>query len=175
LQLTPEFLIGGLDVFYGASSSSVETSPNAAPVSTAFNSLIRCRNCRAKINTGINYGAVVEFTLRNGRHKLWKDLQFGLQTGDPRTFATYDDLWNAFRAQLLNCVRHCMVQVYTALALKPDYIAAPLCSMLHDLAMEHGRDLHTHGATSPARSTPRASTAWEDLAPRSTRWRSCRL
>ena len=100
-------------------------------------------------NTGLNYGAVVELTLRNGRHKFWKDLQFGLPTGDPRTFATYDDLWNAFRAQLLNCVRHCMVQVYTALALKPDYIAAPFCSMLHDLAMEHARDLHSHGEYIP--------------------------
>ena len=95
-------------------------------------------------NSAINYGPVIEMTLRNGRVKSWNDPQFGLPTGDPRTFATYDDLWNAFRAQLLNCVKHIMVQVYTALALKPNYIAAPFCSMLHDLAMEHGRDLHTH-------------------------------
>jgi isethionate sulfite-lyase len=100
-------------------------------------------------NTGLNYGTILEMALRNGRIKIWKDLQFGLETGDPRTFATYDDVWNAFRAQLLNCVRHCMVQVYTALKLKPDYIAAPFCSMLHDLAMEHGRDLHTHGEYFP--------------------------
>ena len=58
-------------------------------------------------------------------------------------------MWNAFRAQLLNCVKHIMVQVYTALDLKPKYIAAPFCSMLHDLAMEHGRDLHTHGEYFP--------------------------
>jgi len=96
-------------------------------------------------NTALNYGAITEMTLRNGKVKIWNDLQFGLATGDPRTFASYDDLWHAFRAQLLNCVRHCMVQVYTALALKPKYIAAPFCSMMHDLAMEAGRDLHTHG------------------------------
>ncbi|HYB37133.1 MAG TPA: pyruvate formate lyase family protein [Mycobacterium sp.] len=96
-------------------------------------------------NSAINYGAVLEMTLRNGRIKFWNDVQFGLQTGDPRTFATYQDIWNAYRAQLLNCVRHAMIQVYVALALKPRYIAAPFCSMLHDLAMEQGRDLHTHG------------------------------
>lgn len=100
-------------------------------------------------NSGLNYGAVIEMTLRNGKIKFWKDLQFGLATGDPRTFATYDDLWNAFRAQLLNCVKHAMIHTYTALALKPHYIAAPFCSMLHDLAMEHGRDLHTHGEYFP--------------------------
>ena len=100
-------------------------------------------------NSAINYGAVLELALRNGRMKYWDDMRSGLATGDPRTFATYDDVWNAFRAQLLNCVKHIMIQVYTALDLKPKYIAAPFCSMLHDLAMEHGRDLHTHGEYFP--------------------------
>ena len=96
-------------------------------------------------NSAINYGAVMEMTLRDGRMKFYKDEQFGLKTGDPRTFKTYDDLWNAFRLQIENVVKHFMIQVYTAPALKPKYIAAPLASTLHDLCMEHGRDLHTHG------------------------------
>jgi formate C-acetyltransferase len=96
-------------------------------------------------NSCINYGAVLEMTLRDGRMKFYKDERFGLQTGDPRDFKTFDDVWKAFCLQLENVVRHCMIQVYTALRLKPKYIAAPLTSMLHDLAMEHGRDLHTHG------------------------------
>jgi formate C-acetyltransferase len=100
-------------------------------------------------NSALNYGSIIEMTLRNGRVKFWNDLQFGLQTGDPRTFTTYDDLWKAFRAQLLNCVKHCMVQTTTAFTLKPNYIAAPFCSMLHGLCMEHGRDLHTHGEYIP--------------------------
>lgn len=96
-------------------------------------------------NGGINYGAVLEMTLRDGKMKIYDDEQFGLKTGDPRTFKTYDDLWNAFRLQLENVVRHIMIQNYVAVALKPRYIAAPLASLLHDLAMENGRDLHTHG------------------------------
>jgi hypothetical protein len=32
--------------------------------------------------------------LRNGGIKIWKDQQFDLETGDPQTFATYDDVWN---------------------------------------------------------------------------------
>jgi pyruvate formate-lyase/glycerol dehydratase family glycyl radical enzyme len=96
-------------------------------------------------NSGINYGAVMEMTLRDGRMKIHNDEQFGLKTGDPRTFKTYDEFWNAFRLQFENVIKHCMIQVYTAVALKPKYIAAPLASTLHDLSMENGRDLHTHG------------------------------
>src|SRR5512139_4068072 len=100
-------------------------------------------------NAGINYGAVMEMTLRDGRMKVYKAEQFGLKTGDPRTFKTYDDVWNAFRLQLENVVKHIMIQVYTALRLKPKYIAAPLASTLHDLCMEAGRDLHTHAEYIP--------------------------
>lgn len=100
-------------------------------------------------NTGINYGAVMEMTLRDGRMKIHKDEQFGLKTGDPRTFKTYNDFWNAFKMQLENAIKHCMIQVYTAYALKPKYISAPLASLLHNLCMENGRDLHTHGEYIP--------------------------
>ncbi|MCL4181411.1 MAG: glycyl radical protein, partial [Verrucomicrobia bacterium] len=95
-------------------------------------------------NAGINYGAVMEMTLRDGKMKIYRDEQFGLKTGDPRNFKTYDDVWNAFRLQLENVVKHIMIQNYIAAAQKPKYIAAPLASTLHDLCMEHGRDLHTH-------------------------------
>jgi len=100
-------------------------------------------------NSAINYGALIEMTLRDGRMKIHQDARFGRKTGDPRTFKTFDDVWNAFKLQTENVVRHCMIQKYVALAEKPKYIAAPLASMLHDLAMEHGRDLHTHGEYIP--------------------------
>jgi formate C-acetyltransferase len=95
-------------------------------------------------NGGINYGAVMEMTLRDGKMKIYKDEPFGLRTGDPRTFKTYDDVWNAYRLQLENVVKHIMIQNYIAAGLKSKYIAAPLASTLHDLCMEAGRDLHTH-------------------------------
>nr|WP_255528931.1 pyruvate formate lyase family protein [Roseomonas rosulenta] len=100
-------------------------------------------------NSMVNYGAIMEMALRDGRIKFYNDEQFGLRTGDPRGFATFDEVWNAYRLQLENVVKHCMIHVYTALALKPKYIAAPLTSLLHDLAMEQGRDLHTHGEYFP--------------------------
>ena len=95
-------------------------------------------------NGGINYGIVMEMALRDGKVKIYNDEQFGLKTGDPRNFKTYEDVWNAYRLQLENVVKHIMIQNYIAAGMKSKYIAAPLASTLHDLCMEHARDLHTH-------------------------------
>lgn len=95
-------------------------------------------------NSAINYGSVIEMTLRDGRIRIWGDHRFGLATGDPRRFKTYDDLWQAFQAQLENVVRLIMVQGAVGRELKPRHFAAPYASMLHDLASRACTDLHRH-------------------------------
>src|SRR5512139_1292223 len=67
-------------------------------------------------NGGINYGAVLEMTLREGKMKIYKDEQFSLKTGFPIAFKTYYDVWNAFKMQLENVVKHIMIQNYIATA-----------------------------------------------------------
>ena len=93
----------------------------------------------------VNYGAVVEMTLRNGRMKVLKDTQFGLPTADPRGWKNYAEVWQAFSAQLLHLVKHVLMMHYIAMRLKPGYFASPVASMLSDIAMEHCRDLQSHG------------------------------
>jgi len=100
-------------------------------------------------NGGINYGSAIEMTFRNGKLKVLNDVQFGLQTGDPREWTRFDDVWNAFCRQLEHLARHALIQQHVALRLKPMYFAAPATSMLHDLAMAECRDLHTHGEYFP--------------------------
>jgi pyruvate formate-lyase/glycerol dehydratase family glycyl radical enzyme len=100
-------------------------------------------------NGGLNYGSVTEMTFRNGKLKIFKDLQFGPQTGDPRTWTSFDDVWSAFCAQLTNLAKHALVQQHIALRMKPYYFAAPATSMLSDMAMAECRDLHTHGEYFP--------------------------
>jgi formate C-acetyltransferase len=96
-------------------------------------------------NGGINYGSAVEMTFRNGKLKVLNDLQFGVQTGDPRSWKSYDDVWKAFCAQLGHLAKHALIQQHVALRMKPQHFAAPATSMLHDLAMAECRDLHSHG------------------------------
>lgn len=94
---------------------------------------------------GVNYGSAVEMTFRNGKLKVLKDICFGVETGDPRTWTSFEQVWNAFCTQLGHMARHVLVQQHVAMHLKPKYFAAPATSMLHDLAMAECRDLHTHG------------------------------
>ena len=95
-------------------------------------------------NSGVNYGSVIEMTLRDGRIKFWGDHQFGLKTGDPRTWSSYDQVWNAFKAQLENVVKNVMIQNAVGRQLKPRHFAAPFASMMHDLASKACMDLHRH-------------------------------
>jgi len=94
---------------------------------------------------GINFGSAVEMTFRNGKLKVLHDLQFGVQTGDPRSWTSFEQVFNAFCKQLEHLGKHALVQQHVAMQIKPDYFAAPATSMLHDLAMKECRDLHTHG------------------------------
>ena len=107
------------------------------------------RETNVTANGGFNYGTVMEMTLRNGKLKVFKDLEFGVQTGDPRTWATFDDFWQAWTKQLEHVVKHSMIQQHVALKLKSQFIAAPQTSMLSDVAMEHCRDIHSHGDYMP--------------------------
>jgi formate C-acetyltransferase len=103
------------------------------------------RETNVTANGIINYGSAVEMTFRNGKLKVLKDLQFGVQTGDPRKWTSFDQVWEAFCKQLEHLGWHSLVQQYVALRIKSSYFAAPATSMLHDLAMAECRDLHTHG------------------------------
>ena len=107
------------------------------------------RETNATAGGGLNYGSVVEMTFRNGKLKFFNDVQFGVETGDPRTWTSYDDVWKAFCAQVRHLAWHVLVQQHVAMKIKPQYFAAPATSMLHDLAMAECRDLHTHGDYMP--------------------------
>jgi pyruvate formate-lyase/glycerol dehydratase family glycyl radical enzyme len=100
-------------------------------------------------NGVLNYGAVTEMTFRNGRMKALGDLRFGVQTGDPRDWTRFGQVWDAFAAQVKHLGGHVLTQQYVAMRMKPRFFAAPATSMLHDLAMAECRDLHTHGEFFP--------------------------
>ncbi len=134
--------------FYLANGATVPEALDYAGSGCIESRLVN-RETQVTGNSLINYGAVVEMTLRDGRVKFWKDTQFGLRTGDPRQFGTFDDVWRAFCAQLEQVVRHIMIQQYVALELKPRHFAAPFASMVHDLAMKECMDLHRHGQHIP--------------------------
>ena len=130
--------------FYLANGATLKEALDWTISGCCENRLIN-RETNVTGNGGINYGSVVEMTFRNGKLKVFKDLQFGVQTGDPRSWKNYDDVWKAFCTQLEHMAKHALIQQHVALRMKSQYFAAPATSMLHDLAMSECRDLHTHG------------------------------
>ena len=69
--------------FYLANGATVEEALDYAGSGCIESRLVN-RETQVTGNAAINYGSVIEMTLRDGRVKVWKDAQFGLHTGDPR-------------------------------------------------------------------------------------------
>ncbi|MGB5695861.1 MAG: pyruvate formate lyase family protein [Polyangiales bacterium] len=91
----------------------------------------------------INLGAILEMTLRDGRMACYGDGIVGIQTGDPRTFTSFDELWDAFTLQAESIVQHTFIQQYVSDTLKSRFIASPMFSMLHELCMASCKDIHS--------------------------------
>lgn len=91
----------------------------------------------------INFAAALEMALSNGRMKKYGDRQLGVETGNPRNFKSWDDLWNAYVAQHLLFLKAAFYQQHVIINLRAKHFAQPMGSVMHDLCMKHCLDLHT--------------------------------
>lgn len=91
----------------------------------------------------INFPAAVEMTIYNGKMKLYGDEQIGPETGDPRNFATWEEFWQAYLTQHINFLKHAFIQQQVIINLRARHFAWPLGSALHDLCMQHYKDIHS--------------------------------
>lgn len=99
----------------------------------------------AYILTGyFNLPKVLEITLNNGFDPRTMK-QVGIETGDPRTFKSYDELFEAFRKQL-----HYLIDVKVRgnnviERLYADYMPAPFLSIVVDDCIAKGKDYNDGG------------------------------
>lgn len=91
----------------------------------------------------INLASVIELTLNNGRMKKYGDELLTIETGDPRTFTSYEELEKAFFAQEEYILKMAFKQQYIANRLHARHFASPFGSALHKLCMKNGQDLHS--------------------------------
>lgn len=89
-----------------------------------------------------NLGAAVELTLYNGRMKKYGDELLTVESGDVRTFATWEQFWNAYVTQQMYLIRHAFLQQYHIIKTRAVHFATPLSDSLHALAMRDCVDLH---------------------------------
>jgi len=105
-----------------------------------------CRMPNAETYTSpcayINFPAALEMTMYNGKMKLQGDEIIGLQTGDPRTFKSWDEFWNAYMAQHINFLKHAFIQQHIINNLRGKHFAWPLGTLLNDTCMDAMMDIH---------------------------------
>jgi pyruvate formate-lyase/glycerol dehydratase family glycyl radical enzyme len=95
----------------------------------------------------INLTAPLIMTLNNGKRPfITGSLQIGPQTGDPETFKSYDEFWNAFAAQVKSLSQKA-IDLNNALGIcHQKFVPTPLLSSFFVGPMEKGKDLIFGGA-----------------------------
>jgi pyruvate formate-lyase/glycerol dehydratase family glycyl radical enzyme len=100
----------------------------------------------AYILTGyFNLPKVFEITLGNGVDPR-TGKKIGLETGDPTTFKTFDELFEAFRKQIRHFVDVKVRGSNVIEKLYATYLPAPFLSVLVDDCVKNGKDYHAGGA-----------------------------
>ncbi len=94
-----------------------------------------------------NLPIMLEFALNDGKSRITGE-QIGLKTGDPTTFTSYEDVWEAYKKQveyfieIVVKVRNIDRQLYA------DYLPTPFQSAGFQSCLEKGLDI-TNGGTAP--------------------------
>jgi len=100
----------------------------------------------AYILTGyFNLPKVLELTLNNGTDPR-TGARLGIETGDPRSFASFDELFTAFERQMLHFIDIKVRGNNTIERLYAKYMPAPFLSLLTDDCIARGKDYHSGGA-----------------------------
>ena len=93
----------------------------------------------------INMPAALELALNDGVWRL-TGKKVGLSTGDPRQFASFDEVMDAFKQQLAHLVRHMFVANALAQNAYRELLSSPVLSAITEGCIETGRDLQHGGA-----------------------------
>jgi len=87
----------------------------------------------------------LEWALNRGHSRI-DGTQQGLDTGDPRAFSSFDEVWQAFLAQLDNMVSRVTHRVVDSINNRSIIAPVPLLSALIDGAVESRRDMTAGGS-----------------------------
>ena len=95
----------------------------------------------------ISLPGILELALNNGVHRM-TGLQLGLKTGNAADFTSFQQLWEAFCAQVRHVIPHCHAIKNTDKAMFSRYMPSPFQSALLPCCMERGTDV-IDGGTKP--------------------------
>jgi len=114
------------------------------PVGCLENTLAGCDRS-GTVDVNLNLAKAVELTLNDGRD-MASGRQVGLRTGDPRTFASFQQFFDAFKSQLRYLLDWIIRVNNVADAGRARWEPVPYNSALVDGCLESGRDSNAGGA-----------------------------
>ena len=114
------------------------------PVGCLENTLAGCDRS-GTVDVNLNLAKAVELTLSDGRD-MASGRQVGLRTGDPRTFASFQQFFDAFKSQLRYLLDWIIRVNNVADAGRARWEPVPYNSALVDGCLESGRDSNAGGA-----------------------------
>lgn len=91
-----------------------------------------------------NWPKIFEITLHNGVDPATKK-KIGIETGDPSTFTTFEEVMTAYKEQLLHFVTLKIKYNNIIERLYAEYMPAPFMSLLVDDCIKTGKDYHNGG------------------------------
>jgi formate C-acetyltransferase len=103
-------------------------------------------NVWGRLNGGyLNLAKIVELALNNGRCRITGE-QVGPETGDPRGFDSFDDVLDAYRAQMAYSMEHQVTWDNLIDRAHAEFMPTPLTSIMVGDCVEKGRDVTEGGA-----------------------------
>ncbi|MDR0874872.1 MAG: hypothetical protein LBN12_01535 [Clostridiales Family XIII bacterium] len=88
---------------------------------------------------------MLELALNNGVTRLGGK-KIGAETGDPRNFKTYEDLWEAYKTQMRYLLPRSIEAINIYMRLFGEIAPSPFQSALYDGCIENGKDVVEGGA-----------------------------
>lgn len=97
------------------------------------------------VNHYTNLAKCLEYALNDGVCMM-TGRQLGAKTGDPATFISYEDVWEAYKAQVAYDIRNAVVNMHRAELEQRERFPMPILSLLTDDCIEKGIDITAGGA-----------------------------
>jgi formate C-acetyltransferase len=93
----------------------------------------------------INLAKCLELVLNNGVDPITKE-RIGIETGDPRSFKSFDEFKEAFKKQVTHAIKLLVIAIHAIETAHKELVPLPFESILVDDCIEKGIDLHNGGA-----------------------------
>jgi len=100
----------------------------------------KAQKTRSEGGSAIFPAKLLEITLSNGYDWSYADMQMGPETGHAKDFATFDQLWEAFRKQYQYAIALAIRCKDVSRVIEGRYLQMPFVSALDDGCMELGMD-----------------------------------